>query len=198
MTIAIAVAVPDGLALAADTQTTWTRTITHAAEKGTGNQFELAEPIGVPIGWSRLARKLFAVTAQGHVYAVAVSGAALINNKTPYSIIKSLEKTYAGPGTYDSVRDYLFEGIKGELRQQCGVAELRQVTQITELNFILAGYEGRDVSRPILRAFGVYSGSPQGIADPTGDRTFWANDGVLRFNCCWIGRVDFVSHLVSH
>jgi hypothetical protein len=198
MTIAIAVAVPDGIALAADTQTTWTRTITHAVEKGTGNQFELESPIALPIGWSKSARKLFSISMQECPYAVAVAGAALINNKTPYSIVKSLEQSYRGSGTYEDVLSCLFEGLKAELRLHFGVADLTQAPQVLALNFILAGYEGHDVSRPILRAVGVYSGRPAGIPDPTGDQTSWANNGPLRFNCCWTGRGEFVSHVVSH
>lgn len=198
MTIAIAVAVPDGIALAADTQTTWTQTITHATERGTGRQVELAEPIGLPVGWSRLARKLFPIAMSNRVYAVAWSGVALINNKTPFSIFKSLEQSYSGTGTYEDVLRYLFEGMKEQLRHECGVADLRQASKVVALNFILAGFEGSDVSRPVLRCVGVYSGKPAGITDPSGERTFWTNDGDKKFNCCWTGRVEFVSHVVSH
>ena len=53
MTIGIAIAVPDGIALAADTQTTWNRTILRAKDKATGQEVELAEPISIPVGWSQ-------------------------------------------------------------------------------------------------------------------------------------------------
>ncbi|MFI5180126.1 MAG: hypothetical protein ACHQPI_01900 [Thermoanaerobaculia bacterium] len=78
MTIALALAVPDGIALAADTQTTWNRTLTTAREKGTGRDFELESPILVPIGSSRLARKLFSIRMNGLQLAVAVAGTALL------------------------------------------------------------------------------------------------------------------------
>ena len=45
MSIGIAVAVPDGIALAADTQTTWNQVILKAKDKNTGNEFDLANPI---------------------------------------------------------------------------------------------------------------------------------------------------------
>ena len=61
MSIGIAIAVPDGIALAADTQTTWNNIILRAKDKKTGNEFDLAEPIAVPVGWSLCARKLFSV-----------------------------------------------------------------------------------------------------------------------------------------
>src|SRR5262245_29724898 len=41
MTIAIGLAVPDGIALAADTQTTWSKAIETAKDKNTGKEFEL-------------------------------------------------------------------------------------------------------------------------------------------------------------
>jgi len=56
MTIAIAIAVPDGIALAADTQTTWQQTITKAKEKASGNEFELEQPIIQPVGSCRAPR----------------------------------------------------------------------------------------------------------------------------------------------
>ena len=62
MTICIAVAVPDGIALAADSQTTWNQTITKAKEKGTGKEIELEKPLNVPISWSKMTRKLFKLT----------------------------------------------------------------------------------------------------------------------------------------
>lgn len=200
MTIAIAVAVPDGIALATDTQTTWTRTIARAREKGTDREVELESPIALPIGWSRLARKLFSVSMGKRPYAVAVAGAALLNGKTPYSIFKSLEKGYSGSEAYDDVLTYLFEGLKKELREQFSVADLAEASQVVELNFILASHEDRDVSRPILRAVGVYSGRPPipNAVNFPGDRTFWANTPPNRFNCCWTGRGEFVAHVVNH
>ncbi len=67
MTIAAALAVPDGIALAADTQITWYSTITTAKQKGTDQTIELAQPIQVPIGWSRMARKLFSVQMEERI-----------------------------------------------------------------------------------------------------------------------------------
>src|SRR6266542_883406 len=100
MTIALALAVPDGIALAADTQTTWNKTISKVREKGTDREVDLETPIRVPIGWSRLARKIFSLKFRDYTYAVAVAGSALLNNKTTYSIFKSLEKGYDGQPEY--------------------------------------------------------------------------------------------------
>ncbi len=82
MTIAIAVAVPDGIALAADTQITWHKTITTAKEKGTEKEFELHEPIRLPVGWSRMAKKLFSLTFEGASFAICTAGASSLNKKT--------------------------------------------------------------------------------------------------------------------
>ena len=43
MSICIAIAVPDGIALAADSQMTWFETIAKAKDKATNKEFELAE-----------------------------------------------------------------------------------------------------------------------------------------------------------
>ena len=41
MSVGIAIAVPDGIAMAADTQTTWNQVVTKAKEKSSGKEFEL-------------------------------------------------------------------------------------------------------------------------------------------------------------
>lgn len=92
MSICIAIAVPDGIALAADSQTTWNQTITQAAQRGTNQKFDLAQPINVPISWSRMAKKLFNLKINDNSYAICVAGTALLNRKTIYSIFKALEK----------------------------------------------------------------------------------------------------------
>jgi hypothetical protein len=93
MSICIAIAVPDGIALAADSQTTWNQTITQAAQRGTNQKFDLAQPINVPISWSRMAKKLFNLKINDNSYAICVAGTALLNHKTIYSILKLLKKT---------------------------------------------------------------------------------------------------------
>jgi len=45
MSICVAVAVPDGIALAADTQITWNRTISKAKEKESQKVFDLEKQI---------------------------------------------------------------------------------------------------------------------------------------------------------
>ncbi len=200
MTIAIALAVPDGIALAADTQTTWQRTIFKAKEKATGREVDLAEPITIPIGWSRMARKLFSVQMGGCPFAVAVSGAALLNNRTPYSIFKSLEKSYTGGGDHESVLKHLVDGVKAELRTQLGVPELTDATVIVDVSFILAGYEEQDVARPVLQVITVYSGRPPAAeaGGYPGHFISWQNSVAGRFGCCWTGRGEFIHHVVNH
>jgi hypothetical protein len=200
VTIALALAVPDAIALAADTQTTWQRAITTARDKVTGTEFQLAEPILIPIGWSRMARKLFPLRMANTSYAVAVSGIALLNNRTPFSIFSSLETSYQGDGAFQGVHDHLVEGVKSELRTQLGVANLADAQSVLELSFILAGYEGNDVARPLLRVTSVYSGKPpnQAAAGHPGHLTTWQNSVANPFGCCWTGRSEFVAHIVNH
>jgi hypothetical protein len=200
MTIALALAVPDGIAMAADTQTTWNQSIVRVREKGTGRDVELESPIFLPIGWSRLARKLFSLKLAGRTFAVAVAGTALLNNKTIFSIFKSLEQGYGDPPEYDAVLQFLCDGLKDQLRRQLGVMDLSQASQIVDVSFILAGYENQDISRPVLRSAPVYSGKPP-IPGETlfpGHRIIWQNNDPNRFNCCWVGRGEFVNHVVNH
>ena len=200
MTIAVALAVPDGIAIAADTQTTWNQSIYRVREKTTGRDVELATPIFLPIGWSRLARKLFSLKLGDRTFGVAIAGTALLNNRTIFSIFKSLEQSYKGPGEYDAVIQFLSDGLKEQLRKQLAVGDLAQASQIVEVSFILTGYEDQDISRPILRSLSVYSGRPP-IPNETkfpGDRLIWQNSAQDRFNCCWIGRGEFIRHVVNH
>jgi hypothetical protein len=200
VTIALALAVPDGIALAADTQTTWNQSILKVREKGTGREVEVESPILLPIGWSRLARKLFSLTLGERTFGVAVAGAALLNNKAIFSIFKSLEQGYTGSHEYDVVLQFLCDGLKDQLRKQLGVTDLSQASQIIDVSFILAGYEDQDISRPLLRAVWVYSGRPAipGETQLPGHQITWQNSAQNRFNCCWVGRGEFVGHVVNH
>lgn len=200
MTIAVAIAVPDGIALAADTQTTWQHTITQVVEKGTSRVVTLDQPVQVPIGWSRMARKLFSIKMGADTYAVAVSGAALIHNKTPYSIFKSLEKSYSQNGDFEAVRRFLIDGIKAEFRNQLRIPDLRNAPVVLGLEFILAGHEQSDVSKPVLKTTWVYTGKPAVHAQFgfPGDAISWENQPADRFNVCWTGRGEFLDHVVNH
>ena len=199
MSIAIAIAVPDGIALAADTQTTWSRTVDRVKEKGTGREVFLESPLLTPVGWSRMARKLFKLTFGGRNFAVATAGVALINKKTPYAILKHLETSYSGPPDFDPVLKHLLDGLKEQLRQHHGVGDLTQAP-VLAIDIILAGFAGQDVSKPIVASSVVYSGQPaiSGVATHTGDFRRWINADPNRYGGCWIGRTEFVSHIVNH
>lgn len=202
MTIGIAIAVPDGVALAADTQTTWNRTITTAKGKATGEDVELAEPIQMPVGWSRLARKLFSVEFNRSTFAVIAAGSALLNSKSPYSVFSSGATQYVGDGTCASVSAYYVDYLKRELAEQhsCDVEELPK-QPLTVCEYILVGYEERDVSRPFLESHLVFSGQLKfdGKQDATGHRLKWTNVGSpSRTGGCWVGQAAYVSHLIKH
>lgn len=199
MSIAIAIAVPDGIALAADTQTTWFRTLDRSREKVTGREVLLESPLQIPVGWSKMARKLFKITIRGIDYAVATAGAALINKKTPYSIFKHLEALYTGPPEFDSVLTHLVDGMKEQLRQHHGVSDLAQAPTLL-VDIIFAGFADQDVSKPIVASNVVYSGQPPiaGVTTHTGVHRRWINTGPSRYGGCWIGRTEFISHIVNH
>ena len=196
MTIAIAIAVPDGIALAADTQTTWTRTILKAKQKGNKEEFELDEPITVPIGWSKMTRKLFPLKFNQNHFAICHAGTAILNSKTIYAIFKSLEKSYEGDSNFNGIVEYLVEGIKEQLRLQYKSDELSKV-ETNIIHFIIVGYENQDVSKPLIETHWVFSGvmKHDGINDSSGHVKVVKN-GVYGGN--WIGKTEFITHIVNH
>lgn len=200
MSICIAIAVPDGIALAADSQTTWNQTITQVKEAGTGRIVKLETPINQPISWSKMARKLFKFKIENTEYAICVAGAALLNQKTTYSIFKSFENNYKGKNDFDSIMEHLIDELKDEMRTHLNVEELKDASQILTIDFILAGYDEGDVSKPRIDSVTVFSGSPMvnGKKDDSGLIKKWNNKtGNSPFGGCWIGRTEFISHLVT-
>ncbi|MCX6765888.1 MAG: hypothetical protein NT136_02930 [Candidatus Moranbacteria bacterium] len=199
MSICIAIAVPDGIALSADSQTTWNQTITQVQEKSTNKMIELERPIQQPISWSKMARKLFEIKMKEKSYAVCVAGAALLNHKTTYSIFKSFESKYKGEGKFEEIVSYFIEGLKEEMKKQLEVTELKSAKQILTVDFILAGYEDDDVSKPRIESHLVFSGvlTIDGKKNESGHIVKWQNTQGSRFGGCWIGRTEFISHLVT-
>lgn len=193
MSICVALAVPDGIALAADSQTTWHQTITEVETKD-GTKVELAKPIQIPIGWSKMARKLFRLSFNDQVYAFCTAGAASLNRKTVYSILKSAEATYEGDGKYSGVVDHCRDVIWAELKKELNCDTLSEAP-IMIIELIVGGFSNEDVSQPILEVHFLFSGTPQieGKPDASGH---WTNSA--KSNCYWIGRKEFLSHLVNH
>jgi len=202
MSIGIAIAVPDGIALAADTQTTWSNMIVQAKDKKTGQDFDLAEPISVPVGWSRMARKLFSVSLAGKTYVIVTAGEATLNHKTMYAIFRSAAHKYNGIGKYDDVLQYYIEHLKTELSAHlsCTPDQLsNQPRKVCE--FILAGYEEDDVAKPAVESHMVFSGKIDINGKPDSSGHFGKSSNrnqPSRYGGCWIGRTAFISHVVNH
>lgn len=199
MTIAIAIAVPDGIALAADTQTTWTQTILKAKQKGNKEEFELDEPIVLPVGWSKMTKKLFQLEFNENNFAICTAGAARLNSKTMYAIFKSLEKSYKGNSNYSEIIEHLVEGIKEQFRLHYKTDDLSK-SEINSINFIITGYENQDVSKPFIERHMVFSGEIpiNGNKDSSGHIRTWKNNEQIRYGGCWIGRSEFITHIVNH
>lgn len=203
MSICIAIAVPDGIALAADSQTTWNQTITQAQQLGTNQIFDLAQPINIPVSWSRMARKLFSIKVNENNYAICIAGTALLNHKTISSIFKTLEKSYQGDGTFDNITQHFIDGLKAELRRQLNVENLATAQTILNIEFIISGYIDNEVSKPQIESWIIFSGTvilENGQQLNTGEFKKWTNivNGQHTFGGCWIGRAEFISHLVTH
>ena len=198
MSICIAIAVPDGIALAADSQTTWTETITKAKNKATNEEFELLEPIKRPIGWSRMTKKLFDIEISNKRYAILWAGTASINKKSNYSIFKSLEKrcNLENPTKAELV-NYLVNGIKAEFIAEFGNENLAECAT-RRLDFIICGFNDDDVSKPFIQKHHVFSGviKNNGVDDNTGHIIAW--DQNETHGGCWIGRTEFITHIVNH
>ena len=202
MSIGIAIAVPDGIALAADTQTTWNNIILRAKDKKTGNEFELAEPIAVPVGWSQSARKLFSVNLAGKTYAIITAGEANLNHKTMYAIFRSATKKYSGKGTFDDVLQFYVGHLRSELCATLSVtAEKLSASPLKICEFVLAGYEEDDVAKPVVESHIVFSGTLIIDVKPNTSGHFkkWSNrTQPTRYGGCWIGQTAFISHIVNH
>jgi len=201
MSIGIAIAVPDGVALAADTQTTWHRSQLKAKAKS-GEEFELAEPIRIPVGWSRMARKLFSAGFNGLSCAVLTAGESQVNQKSMYALLRSAAHKYNGNSDVGAVGEYLAGFVREELAKQfgCAIDELAEKpVKVCEL--ILATYEEGDVARPVVENHLIYSGTLTFNNKPnsSGYIRKWSNrEQKSRYGGCWIGRAEFVTHIVKH
>jgi hypothetical protein len=202
VSIGIAIAVPDGIALAADTQTTWNRSITTVKDK-VGSEIELADPIQLPIGWSQQARKVFSVTLAGKTFAVVSAGEALLNSRSLFAVFRSGATKYAGsPPSCAEAAGHFKDHLRDELAAQfsCGVADLA-AQPIKLCEFILAGYDDQDVANPFIESHLIWSGSPtvNGKQDPSGELVRWSNQNQAnRCGGCWIGQTQFITHVVNH
>lgn len=198
MTIAIAVAVPDGIALAADTQTTWTREITQAKVKGINEPVTLETPFRQPIGWSSGARKLFPFDYGSHKGAIITAGTALIGDLSARAVFKKLEQQCPKTDSCEEVVQFLANGIKNELRAAFQVNDLAK-SPIVVLEFVFASFENNDITKPYLSSNVVFSGTLviNGVANTSGHIQRWHNSPG-RYSACWIGRPEYIAHIVNH
>jgi len=202
MSICIAIAVPDGIALSVDSQTTWTNQINHVKEKDSGRMVELEHPILLPVSWSKMARKIFNIDFSGNKYAFCVAGIALLNQKTMYAIFSSLEVKYLGDGSFDNVVDFIKNGLKEELKLHLNISDLKNTDQILNIEFIICSHDDKDISKPRIESWLIHTGiiNFEGIQLDKSEFRKWTNfeNGKYRLGGTWIGMVDYISHIVSH
>ena len=202
MSIGIAIAVPDGIALAADTQTTWSKTLFKVKVKGTEQEMELVDPINIPVGWSLMTRKLFSVNMKGRIYAIITAGMSHMNTKSMYAIFRSGAHKYGDDGSVDDVSTYFMNYLKAELATHlsCSVIDLKnQAINVSE--YILACYEEDDVAKPVVESHLIFSGTltVNGVPEASGHFMKWSNrNQPSRYGGCWIGQTEFISHIVNH
>ncbi len=202
MSIGIAIAVPDGIALAADTQTTWNQTVAKAKEKTTGREVELADPLQIPVGWSQKARKLFSVDISGRKFAVVTAGVTHLNSKSMFAVFRSGAHNYQGNPSYADVAKHFVDHLRSELASHfsCSISDLSK-KPVAACDFILAGYDDNDVAKPVVESHIVFSGvaTANGKQDASGHIVRWSNlSQPSRYGGCWIGQVAYISHVVNH
>jgi hypothetical protein len=197
MTIGIALAVPDGIALSADTQTTWNQEIRKVKAKS-GEEVELETPIRQPVGWSMGARKLFRFEYGKNKGAILTAGMTSIGNRTVRAVFKKLEQECPDTDSCEDVVQFLVDGIKAELRVVHQTDRLPDAP-FSSLDFVFASFENKDITKPFLSSNLVFSGKLQvdGIANESGHYKRWRNSPD-RYGACWIGRTEFVAHIVNH
>jgi len=147
-----------------------------------------------------MSRKLFPLKFKEYQFTVCVAGVAILNSKTIYSIFKSMEKAYSGNQNPKDIIDYLAKGIKDQFKLHYKTEELSRIG-LNILEFIISGYENQDVSKPFIESHMVFSGeiNINGKKDTSGHRVTWGNsDQTNRYGGCWIGRQEFISHIISH
>jgi hypothetical protein len=200
MTLVLALVVPDGIALVADTWTTRSHTVRHATDKSTGLDVELREPVEVALGGSHLSQKLFGARFAGRSYAIGVAGTHVVNHKTVHAIIQSLELHHVGSGAFEAVRDAIVSALHVEMRHALGVDDLATAPQL-HVDLLLACFADGDLTKPILCNQLVFSGT---LAGPNGtsltgtvekSRIDAAQGAVGVMS---MGRTELVSHLVNH
>lgn len=198
MSIGIAIAVPDGIALAADTLASWSRTITQVQVKGVAGPVELEKPIIQPAGWSPGAKKLFPFEYGRHKGAILTAGATSIGTRTARAVFKKLEQMCPATDSCQEVVDFLAQGLKAEMLETCQVDELSKAP-ISVLEFVFVSFENGDITRPLVSSNLVFSGtlSIDGVLNSSGHHLRWQNI-PNRYGACWIGRVEFIAHVVNH
>ncbi|MFZ5918439.1 MAG: hypothetical protein ACOYZ7_15995 [Chloroflexota bacterium] len=198
MTIGIAIAVPDGITLAADTQTFWSEEIRQVKVKGIEEPVELERPIRQPAGWSPGAKKLFPFEYGKHKAAILAAGMSSIGKRTARAVFKKLEMDCPATDSCQEVIDFLVARIKAELMDVYQVKELWKAP-ISVLEFVFTSFENKDITKPFISSNVVFSGtlSVNGVADTSGHFKRWQNP-TGQYGACWIGRTEFVAHLVNH
>lgn len=199
MTIAIAIAVPDGIALSADSQTTWNQNITTVKVKNIIEFVELEAPISQPVGWSMGARKLFSFDYGTHKGAILTAGIASIGNRTSRSVFKKLEQECPKTDNCEEVTEFLAKGIKTEMKANYQVDDLSKTT-ISALEFVFISFEKGDITKPFISSNLVFSGtlSIDGKLDSSGQFNRWRNIPPNLYGGCWIGETEFINHIVNH
>lgn len=199
MSIGIAVAVPEGIALASDTLNVLDRLVTNIKEKKSKRNVEIENPIRFPIGFSKKVKKIIKMEINGSLYGVCTSGTVMINNKNIFALFKELERKCSGKKDFNEIAGALVAGIKAEFKEQYNVTDLSKAPPEV-LNFILAGFKNNDITKPIIESHMVFCGKypHQAVMNDSGHIVQSSNFEHHKYGGCWIGRSELITHVVNH
>ncbi|MFP5385130.1 MAG: hypothetical protein ACLGHN_03575 [Bacteriovoracia bacterium] len=203
MTIGVVVSVPDGIALSADTQTSWTTTITKAEIKDPLNaaktiQVDLAKPILQQSGWSSGTKKLFKFKYGSDDQnlkdaAILTAGNASINGQTAYAVLKKIEASCPRTDSCDAVVAYIVDELKKEFKLQYKVDDMNKMPK-TISSFIFASFENSDITKPYISNNNIITGPLL-----VGQSDHHINSSITKSTgCTWIGRVEYIGHILNH
>ncbi|OPY67603.1 MAG: hypothetical protein A4E57_02195 [Syntrophorhabdaceae bacterium PtaU1.Bin034] len=193
MPIAVAVAVPEGVALAVDTYMSANEAI------GPLEGPDRFRPAGIPFAVDQPGdqKRMFPVRMANSTFVLAFANSAELNDTSLYMVLKSLESKYTGNNIYETVLDYLIEGIKTELKNRAADRRGDGRPVRFEIEFILAGWR-EDGSRPIAKAVTIgLDAQPTSNEDSRDSFTVRQNFPPHPFGCCFSGRSEFPEYLFN-
>ncbi len=164
MTLAVSLRVPDGIVVAADSLSTAQSSVQIATQtqvkcpecgKVIGDKLKLPSVV-FPFSASSYTQKLFCLEER---FAVASIGQGVINGRSTYYHLKSLEEQLQGqPATLQQVRDQLIQYMEAQLLQENPKYREEAPENWRPVGFHINGYETNEDGEHEAVTYEVYLG----------------------------------------